>query len=392
MKQNQTLHFRKDFLPSFLSWGYTFVIALTTFFLPIFLKDNLGFTGFEIGILYGTISITGILITFPIGLLNDFIIPRNLVLGALVLISVSLWLQGEVFNFLPFLVVFVLFGIGSNLFKVSLDVLLFKSGENKLQGLRYGLFNFMRMLGFTFGAFFSGSMLYSIDFHFTLKGLAFLSLVLALFYPLLPENKCTKWELFNYRNDFFKREVIIFTLWLFFFSLHWGAETTCLGLFLRYNLKLSFREIGYYMGGEFLVVAFSALFFGWYYEHTKNIHLRSLLYFGLITSGSGHILMTTPHIFISFFWRVVHGVGDGIVSLVMYIGINRLFCLERIGGNSSLITMTTMIGIFVGSLIFSPVGEKAGYRYPLIISGIITISLISFLFLSGKEESKEEIS
>jgi len=57
----QQLHFREDILPSILSWGYAFVIALTTFFLPLFLKDHLQFSGMEIGILYGTLSITGII-------------------------------------------------------------------------------------------------------------------------------------------------------------------------------------------------------------------------------------------------------------------------------------------------------------------------------------------
>lgn len=375
----QRLYFREDILPALLSWGYAFIIALTTFFLPLFLKDHLRFSGIEIGILYGTLSITGIIVTFPIGFINDRLLPRAMILTSLILIGLSSWLQGTVTHFAPFFAVFILFGIGTNIFKVSLDALLFKSGREKLQGFRFGLFNGMRMVGFTFGALFSGYSLFSLDFPLTLKGLAYLTISLALVYPFLPVTSGRKWELFSYRSDFLKRQVIVFSLWLFFFSLHWGAEATSFGLFLRHNLSLSLIGIGYYMGGEFFVVALSALFFGWFYDRTRGVHVQSLLYGGLIASGMGHILMVYPNLYFSFFWRVIHGIGDGIIALVMYLGINKLFHLERIGGNASLITMITMAGIFVGSLFFGPLGEKAGYGYPLVISGVITIFILPLI-------------
>jgi len=240
------------------------------------------------------------------------------------------------------------------------------------------------MVGFTFGALFSGYSLFSLDFPLTLKGMALLTIALALVYPFLPVTPGRRWELFNYRNDFLKRQVIVFSLWLFLFSLHWGAEATSFGLFLRHNLNLSLIGIGYYMGGEFFAVALSALFFGWVYDRTKGVHAQSFLFSGLVASGLGHILMAYPSLYFSFSWRVIHGIGDGIIALVMYLGINRLFHLERIGGNAGLISMITMIGIFVGSLIFGPLGEKAGYGYPLVISGIIIILILPLLIWSER--------
>jgi predicted MFS family arabinose efflux permease len=43
-----------------------------------------------------------------------------------------------------------------------------------------------------------------------------------------------------------------------------------------------------------------------------------------------------------------------------------------------------MTGILVGSLIFGPLGEKAGYGYPLAISGIITILILPLLIWSER--------
>jgi len=257
--QIQNLSLREDVLPAFLSCGYSFLVALTNFFLPLFLKDHLRFSGAGIGILYGALSITGIVFTFPVGFINDRLTPRTLILWALVLTAVSSWGQGTVTRFLPFFGVFLLFGVATNIFRISLDALLFKSGREVKQGFRYGLFNCMRMVGFTLGALCAGFSLSSLDFPLTLKGLAFLALILVLVYPLLPSIPGRRWELFDYRHDFLKRRVIVFSLWLFFFSLHWGAEATSYGLFLRHNLNLSLIGIGCYMAGEFFTVAVSAL-------------------------------------------------------------------------------------------------------------------------------------
>ncbi|WP_264861300.1 hypothetical protein [Klebsiella pneumoniae] len=41
--------------------------------------------------------------------------------------------------------------------------------------------------------------------------------------------------------------MLLFAIWLFLFYLHWGAEFTSYGLFLRENLRLSLLGMGFYM-------------------------------------------------------------------------------------------------------------------------------------------------
>jgi hypothetical protein len=65
--------------------------------------------------------------------------------------------------------------------------------------------------------------------------------------------------------------------------------------------------------------------------------------------------------------------------VVMYVGIGRLFHVDRIGGNASLIYLITLTGSFAGALIFGQLGEQIGYWFPLIISGIISILLLPAL-------------
>ena len=373
----QKLYAREDILPILLSGSYGFLSSLTYFFLPLFLKDHLQFSGSKIGILYAGLSITGLFVTFPIGFLNDLVTPRSLIMFSLIITGLALWGQAVTISFIPFFLVFLLFGISNNLFRVSLDALLFKLEKTEHQVSRYGLYNGMRMIGFTAGAVFAGYSLLSLDFPATLKGLSLISLVLLLTYPFLPASPGRRWELFNYRQDFLKKEVLVFSLWLFFFTLHWGAESTCFSLFLRDNLKLPMIGIGYYMAAEFLTVALTSIYCGRLID--RGISFERLLYPGLIASGLGHLLMTYPHVYFSLFWRIIHGIGDGAVMLVMYEGIGRLFHVDRVGGNASLIYLVTLAGSFAGALVFGPLGENLGYGVPLAGSGIVTLLLFLFL-------------
>ena len=53
------------------------IFQLTFFYFPIYLNDN-GFSGFQIGILMSIFSITGLIILFPAGILNDRFLSRSL--------------------------------------------------------------------------------------------------------------------------------------------------------------------------------------------------------------------------------------------------------------------------------------------------------------------------
>ncbi len=54
-------------------------------------------------------------------------------------------------------------------------------------------------------------------------------------------------------------------------------------------------------------------------------------------------------------WRLVHGFGDGLILLITYTTIARLFHVDRIGGNAGLISFATTLGVLAGSLIYGPV-------------------------------------
>jgi MFS family permease len=368
-------------LPFYIS-VYSAVIACIYFLLPLYLKGILRFTGGQIGLLYAVLSLNAILVSFPVGVIGDRYPARILTRVGLAGIAASLWGLSQVVSFWPFLAVFLAFGLSSQLFRLSLDTLLFKEDPEDAPR-RLGRYNAMRMSGMMVGALLGGAAYYWLNFPATLK--LFSAGVLLLIAPTvwLPLTRGVRTSLFEYGRDFLAPPVLFFATWLFLFTLHWGAEATSLALFLEKNLSLSPLGVGAYMAGEFGVVALTAYLYGRLWA--GRLKPLTFLALALIFSGAGHIMMTYPVLPWSFAWRAVHGFGDGLILMETYTTITRLFHVDRIGGSASLISLTTTMGVFAGSLIFGPLGAAYGYQVPLIVSGVISLALLPLAYAGLKE-------
>lgn len=368
-------------LPFYIS-VYSAVISCTYFLLPLYLKGNLHFSGGQIGLLYAVLSLNAILVSFPVGVIGDRYPARILTRVGITATAASLWGLTQVRSFWPFLVVFLFFGLSIQLFRLSLDTLLFKE-EHSDTPRRLGQYNAMRMGGMLVGVLLGGAAYSWLSFTITLK-LFGLGLLLCLGPTVhLPLTSGVRTTLFEYGRDFLAAPVLFFATWLFLFTLHWGAEATSLSLFLEQNLNLSPLGVGAYMAGEFGVVGFTAFLYGRFWA--GRLKPLTFLALALVFSGIGHILMTYPVLSWSFAWRAVHGFGDGLILMETYTTINRLFHMDRIGGNASLIALTTTMGVFAGSLIFGPLGATYGYQVPLIISGAISLALLPLAYVGLRE-------
>jgi MFS family permease len=368
-------------LPFYIS-VYSAVVSCIYFLLPLYLKGNLHFSGAQIGLLYAVLSLNAILVSFPVGVIGDRYPARILTRVGLAATSASLWGLAQVRGFWPFLAVFLGFGLSIQLFRLSLDTLLFKEDQADVPR-RLGHYNAMRMGGMLVGVLLGGASYYWLDFTVTLT--LFSAAVLLLIIPTvrLPLTRGVRTALFDYGRDFLAAPVLFFVTWLFLFTLHWGAEVTSLSLFLEHNLGLSPLGVGAYMAGEFGVVGLTAYLYGRFWA--RRLKPLTFLALALVFSGTGHILMTYPDLPWSFAWRAVHGFGDGLILMETYTTITRLFHVDRIGGNASLISLTTTMGVFAGSLIFGPVGAAYGYQVPLIASGAISLALLPLAYVGLRE-------
>lgn len=369
-------------LPFFIS-AYAVVIAALYFFLPLYLKGALGFSGGEIGLLYGVLSLNSLVAAFPVGVLGDRYPARILTRLGLFGTAFTLWLLPQVERFWPFLLVFFLFGLSLLMFRQSLDIMLFKEDALDDRTRRFGVYNAWRMGGMTAGILLGGVSLHYLDFPRTFVLLGALMLLLLVLTWRLPRTRGRRIPLLHYGRDFLSRPVLFFVTWLFLITMHWGAEGTSLGLFLTTGLGLTPLGMGLYLAGEFSLVALTAYLYGRFWA--GRLSPRGFLTLALATSGLGHILMTYPHLVWSFLWRGVHGLGDGLIMMETYTTIARLFKVERIGGHAGLITLTTTLGTLTGSLVFGPLGAAWGYHLPLVVSGLTSLALIPLAYIGLKE-------
>ncbi|MBM4295261.1 MAG: MFS transporter [Deltaproteobacteria bacterium] len=367
---------------SFYVSAYSAVISCVYFLLPLYLKGTLNFTGGQIGLLYAILSLNAILVSFPVGVMGDRLPARHLTRLGLAGTALTLWLMASASRFWAFQLAFWGFGFSLQLIRQSLDIMLFKGGEPET-ARRFGHFNAWRMGGMMGGVLVGGMLYYLVDFPLTMRlfGLGLFALLLPTAW--LPLTRGVKTGLGEYGRDFFTRPVLFFVTWLFLFTLHWGAEATSLSLFLKHNLQLDPLGVGFYMAGEFGVVSLTAYLYGRFWAgRLKSLGFLAL---ALTASGLGHILMTYPSLSWSFIWRAIHGFGDGLILMETYTTIARLFHADRIGGHSSLISLTTTLGVLAGSLTFGPLGAAYGYHLPLIVSGVISLALLPLAYAGLKE-------
>ncbi len=361
---------------------YAVVISALYFFLPLHLKGALNFTGGQIGLLYAVLSLNSILVSFPLGVTGDRYPARILTRLGLAGTAFTLWGLSIAERFWPFLLVFWGFGLSLQFYRQSLDIMLFKE-ETGNDALRFGHFNAWRMGGMMAGILLGGVSLSYLDFPTTFQLLSVGVLLLLAPTLRLPLTRGQRVSLWLYGRDFLNRPVLFFATWLFLFTTHWGAEGTSLGLFLRTNLQLTPMGIGFYMAGEFAIVSLTAYCYGRFWA--SKLKPLGFLAMALVTSGVGHILMTYPLLPWSFFWRAVHGFGDGVILMETYTTIARLFHVDRIGGNSGLISLVTTLGVFSGSLLFGPLGAGLGYEWPLIVSGSVSLALLPLAYWGLRE-------
>jgi len=347
--------------------------GVTNFFLSVFFSEKLGFSGRQIGVLFAAQALTGVLASFPTGLGNDRITSRTFIGAGLVFQAIGFALMGWVRMFVPYLLIFFFWSLSNNVFKSSLDVQILKTDTGERTGSRIGFYQAWRYGGLAVGTIGAGYILHLLDFQKSLFTVAALCLALSWMSRGLAPTPVTRVRLSDYFADFSSPRAILFAGWLFLFATHWGAEYTCYGLFLRKGLHLSLQQMGLYMSAEFAAVLVTLLLVR--NRTNGKRRLRNVAIAGLVASGAGHIGMVLRPVALSLAFRSLHGLGDGLMVLVMYIGLARLFSIERLGGNAGLVNLSTMLGFVTGSLIYGPMGEHLGYSVPFWISGALTILL-----------------
>lgn len=344
----------------------------TLFFLVPLYFLQIGFTGWQIGVITSLFAFAPLLFSFPTGLINDRLSIKGVIRCSLITLIIFFLLMGLSKNFLLIAILFLILGGMNSVLETSANSFYYKDDSEMDLNKKYGLLNFWLSLGAAIGVLLGGVLTYYANFRllFFLYAAFLLSVLLLTFQ--LPKVHFHLIQLNDYKVNLMNKKTLLFSLFLFILTLHWGAESTVYSPFLRDFFHLDQLGIALYISLSLFVLSFASLavcFFKHNVRFNEKLFLMSMFF-----SGLGQIFMVNQNLMVSFFFRCLHEVGDGFIAALIFIFIAQLFEKKSIGGSSGILIAVMTLGHMAGSLVFSPLGYAKGLQYPLIISGWLLIA------------------
>ena len=365
------------FLNYFIYASFTCVNSFTSFFLPIYLM-GIGLSGSRIGLLLMVFTATALLSSFAIGIFEDRFGARgNTVCGLLLMaiFYVGLVAGREI---LVLLLVFFVGGLGSNIVRITMNALFLKSHDSDRQGREIGSFNFVYQLFMGCGIIAGSLLLTRMQFSALFSVSAILVLLLIAFALYLRPSSIHIAALSHYVRDITQKRVLLFSIALFIFYLHWGAEIACYSPFLKKNLGLSTAGAGLFMGLPIFFLACGTFYFGLLRDRGESSIRLAVI--AILFSGTGLMLFgIARHTLVSFLFRLVHETGDAAFVIFTYVGIAQIFPRERLGGTSGSMYVVMIGAQSAGSWLFSWMGGEYGYALPHVVAGLCSLSAIPLI-------------
>lgn len=365
--------FRQDWPPSLVAGTFMLATSATGFFLTLFFRDQLHLSGAEIGILVAVQAFTGLLSALPAGWFNDRFTSRALLALGLAGQGAGLVLMALADGFWLELTGVFWWSLSNYLCRLSLDVQILKSPSGSPIFGRLARYQGMRFLGITLGTVLAGAVLLRHPFEPVLLASAGVLLLLVPMSRLLSPTPAGRVRLADYRADLRDSRVLFFAAFVFLFCSHWGAEGTAYPLYLEDGLHLDLSDIGLYMAAEYACVLLAIVLAAPLFSRRSMV--LPMLGAGVVLSGLGQAGLAAIGMPVSLLFRMVHGLGDGIMLLFFYLGIHALFPKSRLGGHTGFITAVTMAGYIAGAVVYGPLGERFGYQVPLWVSGGVNLLL-----------------
>jgi MFS family permease len=349
------------------------VLNLTYFFLPLYLREA-GVTGFWNGFLLAMFAVTAFLSAFQTGIFTDRYPIRFLAAAGFLLMAAFEVAVPRTSGLAALTAVFLVGGLGNTLLEISLSAYVLKTVDDERPGRWFGAYYTTQGLTIGGGILAGGQLVSLAGYAVAFDVAAAAFLVAAVVALRLADTHRTRVRLAEYATHLAARDAVWITAGFFLLSLHWGAEITSVAPFLRDDLALEPSGTGIYMGAALTGLALAAYVSGVTFD--RGVPLRRLATVGLLLSGLGHVAMTVPWALASWAIRFLHEAGDGASGVVLFLLLHRVFPRERVGGLASFVATATIVGRLLGTLVFAPMGEAFGFRWPLVVSGLLTVVAI----------------
>lgn len=345
---------------------------------------GVGYSGWQIGLAVSLFAFAPLLFAFPTGWLNDRLSIREIVHAGLATTSLVFLLLWRVHDFFTVALLFLLLGVANNALDVSLNALYFKTDSGRDLNYRYSRLAFWQSLGTAFGTLLGGMLVALTSFEGLFVVMALFLLVTQAFVGRLQPVAFTPVPLRIYKHSFLNRRTLLFSVMIFFIGVHWGVEGTVYSPFLRQYFNLDLISLSLYISLALFGLALSAFLIG-LLRHNPRLNAKLFL-LSLFLSGIGLILMVNRNLVLSFFFRLIHEVGDGFLGALVWLFISRLFEKANIGGSAALLLVVMTLGHMAGSMLFASIGFHYGLVYPFYIGGFLLVGNALF----GKVVFKQE--
>jgi len=350
----------------FVNFTRKFTFISVVFLIPLhFLK--LGFNGWQIGFILAVYAVAPLVVSFPTGWINDRLSMAGVIRGALLAQGILLILAAATRNFPLMTAVFLLLGTANNVLDVSLQSFFYKDETAMDQNRKYGEYTFWMGLGPALGVVAGGVLTNVAGFETVLVAFGGATILVFLAVGSFDHQKFHAVSIRDYGRDIFRGKTLLFVVFLFILALHWSVEGTVYSPFLERNLGLGSFPAAAYIGGGLLFLAVAAVLFGGV-KFDARLNKRMMLV-SMFLSGAGFVLMTVRPPALSFFFRVVHDVSDGMMGVTIAVFISRLFGRRTIGGSAGVLLSIQILGQMTGSLVFAPLGYRFGLQYPFLVCG-----------------------
>jgi MFS family permease len=331
-----------------------------------------GFRGWEIGFVTSLYAFAPLLFSFPTGWANDRLSIKEIMRAGLALFSLMFFLLSRVHGFVPAAVIFLFLGLANNALDVSINNLYYKDNTTVDQNKKYSHLVLWQSLGSAAGPIVGGAIVTRAGFPALFVVFSVVLLAVQAFVPSPAGVRFYRVPRRVYRGNLLRPKTLLFSAMIFVIGLHWGLEGTVYSPFLKQFFHLSPLSLSLYISLALLGMAVSQFFIG-FLPFNLKVNKR-IFVLSLVLSGGGLVLMVNRSLPLSFAFRVVHEVGDGLLGALVVLFISRLFERESIGGSSAVLQTVMTCGHMVGALAFSTIGFHFGLVYPFLVAGGLLIA------------------
>jgi len=372
---------RKAPLEAAILFSRTIIIFLFWTFAPLYFK-LLNYSGLQIGILMSTFPATAFLVTIPFGIFSDRVEQKKLVSLGFLFIFIFLFGLTRSTDFWLVLLFFLAGGIGSNLIVTPIFALIYKTLKKDHKGRIMGSFAAIEHFAVAIGLLIGGYLILRTSFNFIFKIGMIAAIPLFFLSRYLFNVKLFSFSFQTYEKDFLKKPVIIFSIILFLFAFHWGAESTSMALFLKENVGLIESQIGFFLAIIVLTLAMVELITGFAFD--RKLGVSFLLISSLLASAFGNlVLFFTNNLIWVFLARWIHVFGDAGITIFSATVVATLFTKKRMGGDRGIVGFISTSGTIFGAITCGILGAALGYGVPFLIAGLLSLLAIIIYLVSG---------